>query len=91
MLVAVVAAVIDAVVLGLSGVFAVAPWQTIAAVAGVGAREKRVGMAPPTAEFAAVSDRYREGNNASRTHPYLHSRRVRCDRSESKAYGLRDS
>ncbi|MGY2028445.1 sensor histidine kinase [Nocardia gipuzkoensis] len=54
-LVAVVAAVIDAVVLGLSGVFAVAPWHTIAAVAAIVAADLALALPPRTAGAVAVT------------------------------------
>ncbi|WP_327109730.1 histidine kinase [Nocardia sp. NBC_01730] len=52
--VAVVAALIDAVVLGLCGVFAVAPWQTVAALAGIVAADLALAAPPRTAGVVAV-------------------------------------
>ncbi|CAM4188002.1 histidine kinase [Nocardia ninae] len=55
LLVAVVAALIDAMVLGLSGVFSVAPWQTVAAVAGFVAVDLALAAPPRTAGVVAVA------------------------------------
>lgn len=53
--VAVVAALIDAVVLGLSGVFAMAPWQTAAAVTVIVAADLALAAPPRTAGVVAVA------------------------------------
>lgn len=53
--VAVVAAVIDAVVLGLCGVFAVAPWQTVAAVTAIVAADLALAAPPRTAGVVAAA------------------------------------
>ncbi|WP_405161302.1 histidine kinase [Nocardia sp. NBC_01499] len=55
LVVAAVAAVIDAVVLGLSGVFAVAPWQTVAVIAGVVVGDLALAAPPRTAGVVAVT------------------------------------
>ncbi|WP_169811136.1 sensor histidine kinase [Nocardia amamiensis] len=55
LVVAVVAALVDAVVLGLSGVFAVAPWQTAAAMAVVVAADLALAAPPRTAGVVAVA------------------------------------
>ncbi|WP_245548106.1 sensor histidine kinase [Nocardia pneumoniae] len=55
LVVAVVAALVDAVVLGLSGVFAVAPWQTAAAIAVVVAADLALAAPPRTAGLVAVA------------------------------------
>ncbi|MGW4093971.1 sensor histidine kinase [Nocardia sp. NPDC004750] len=52
--VAVVAAAIDAVVLGLCGVFAVAPWQTVAAVTAIVAADLALAAPPRTAGVVAA-------------------------------------
>ncbi|MGK8525366.1 sensor histidine kinase [Nocardia asteroides] len=53
--VAVAAAVIDAVVLGLCGVFAVAPWQTTAAIIAIVAADLALAAPPRTAGVVAVA------------------------------------
>ncbi|GAA5086835.1 histidine kinase [Nocardia iowensis] len=55
LVVAVVAALIDAVVLGLCGVFTVAPWQTVAAVAAIVAGDLALAAPPRTAGVVAVA------------------------------------
>ncbi|MEU7628567.1 histidine kinase [Nocardia sp. NPDC049220] len=53
-LVAVVAALVDTVVLGLSGVFAVAPWQTVTAMVAIVAADLALAAPPRTAAVVAV-------------------------------------
>jgi signal transduction histidine kinase len=53
--VAVAAALIDAVVLGLCGVFAVAPWQTTAAITAIVAADLALAAPPRTAGVVAVA------------------------------------
>lgn len=54
LVVAVVAAVIDIAMLGLSGVFGVAPWQTTAVVAGIAVADLALAGPPRTAGLVAV-------------------------------------